>query len=178
MDSVCTLAMKTDLGPFPPSLSSGYICTVRKLQNYQLAEVEKSRRDRAKQKWYILAEDESDPSVYRGGHAGVATGLATKIRACNFSDTKAAFGYIFIYSKHIKMFVSGFKVTVDIVWVQNFQSNQSKPMLLLHLRESSSYKNKVWNESKGLREAWTQRTSPGLVSIHPQVLSLNKAVRT
>lgn len=50
MDSVCTLAMKTDLGPFTQSLSSSYVCTVRELPNYQAAKVEISRRDGPKQK--------------------------------------------------------------------------------------------------------------------------------
>lgn len=85
-----------------------------------MAKVEKSRRDRANRKLSILAQDKSDLSVHSEEGAGEVTELATQIRAWKFSDAKVAFGYLFICSKHIKMLVNGFKVTLGIVCVQKF----------------------------------------------------------
>lgn len=71
-----------------------------------------------------------DSCVHSEEHAGVVAELATQTRGCKFSVAAAAFGYTFICSKHMKMFVNGFKVTWGIVCVQKFQRNQENQIFV------------------------------------------------
>lgn len=75
--------------------------------------------------------------------------LATGLGARGLSDTKAALG-VHLYSLDAN---KGLKVTLGIVCVQKFQSDRSKPAFWLNFRKSSSCKNMVWTECKGLRGA-------------------------
>lgn len=116
----------------------------------------------------MLAKEKPECSVFGEEHAGYRAGHWPRSpQVLRYQGSGCVHLYLLNANK-------GLKVTLGIICIQKFQSNQSKPAFLLNFRKSSSSKNMVWTECKGLRGAWSQDVAPGLawlVSIHGKSLS-------